>query len=736
MIAHSQNAAAGSVSHRRGLTIRAKLIGAFTLLLVLIGSVGGLALLRLSGVNDGLHHIVDEVALRTELAQDMQADFLAIEAAQAEMLMADTSEEVTVLHGQIKHHLADLSIRHNDLVNLAGEEEIALINEFDEIFEPFAELEAEITELAHAHSNVKAVKMYLNESHEEFLVARSAIAELGTIARRTGNTHLTELATDLDLQVVLSRLDLASAILARDPTQRDHEIEAFDEAVEHASRDLVELTAMSPKAANLGQIISASLTKGTEILGYVVLNTDGRAHDLFVEKSAPLFAAASKVLSELVSKEHHAMASERELSVQLYESARVMIIGGLVVALVLGGSAALWLSTSISRGLRRAVTVAQQVATGDTTVDTKVSSNDEIGILMREMGAMNLALSGMADTAEAIARGDLTIEARRRSDNDRLGIAFEEMISKLRDVIHSVTISAGSVSTGASSVSATSERLSQGSTQQAAAAEEASAAMEEMSANVRQSADNASETEKIAETAAKEAQDSGDAVQEAVAAMKLIAEKITFIQEIARQTDLLALNAAVEAARAGAHGKGFAVVASEVRKLAERSQQAATEIGDLSGRTLDVSANAGKMLEQLVPSIRRTADLVQEISAASREQNLGVDQINQAIRELDQVIQQNAGGAVEANRIATDLASQSEELSGMIRFFDIGHSANVGASRSVPTPSVGRVAAPKSVPKTPRQLDGEVDAPSGIDLDLGEIPDEDFEAQSPKQAGA
>ncbi|WP_434620414.1 methyl-accepting chemotaxis protein [Tabrizicola sp. M-4] len=192
-------------------------------------------------------------------------------------------------------------------------------------------------------------------------------------------------------------------------------------------------------------------------------------------------------------------------------------------------------------------------------------------------------------------------------------------------------------------------QLSRGATEQAAAAEKASASMEEMRANIRQSADNAAQTERIALQAAHDAAETGAVVGDAVKAMALIAEKITIVREIARQTDLLALNAAVEAARAGQHGLGFAVVASEVRKLAERSQDAATEISELSGSTLDVSQKAGARLAALVPAIQQTANLVQAISAASSEQTIGIEQINEAIRDLDSVIQQNATAAAQVS---------------------------------------------------------------------------------------
>ncbi|MEW6521939.1 MAG: methyl-accepting chemotaxis protein, partial [Thermodesulfobacteriota bacterium] len=220
--------------------------------------------------------------------------------------------------------------------------------------------------------------------------------------------------------------------------------------------------------------------------------------------------------------------------------------------------------------------------------------------------------------------------------------------------------------------------------EQAAAAEEASSSMEQMSSNIRQNADNALQTEKIAVKSASDAQEGGKAVNQTVGAMKEIAGKISIIEEIARQTNLLALNAAIEAARAGEHGKGFAVVASEVRKLAERSQKAAAEISELSSASVEVAEKAGDMLSKMLPDIQKTAELVQEISAASKEQDTGAEQINKAIQQLDQVIQQNAGASEEMSSTAEELSAQAEQLQGIIAFFKVdGHGARPGAGNKV-----------------------------------------------------
>jgi methyl-accepting chemotaxis protein len=339
--------------------------------------------------------------------------------------------------------------------------------------------------------------------------------------------------------------------------------------------------------------------------------------------------------------------------------------------------------------LNVAADYVDRISKGDLPAQIAEEYQGDFNTIKNNLNVLIASTESITQAAQKVAGGNLTVQLAERSANDELMRSLSSMVAKLSEVVTDVKGASDNVAFGSQQMSSGSQELSQGATEQAAAAEEASAAMEQMSANIRQNADNALQTEKIAVKSAQVAQEGGKAVIQTVHAMKEIAGKISIIEEIARQTNLLALNAAIEAARAGEHGKGFAVVASEVRKLAERSQKAAAEISQLSSSSVEVAEAAGDMLTRMLPDIQRTAELVQEISAACREQDSGAEQINKAIQQLDQVIQQNAAGAEEMSSTAEELSSQSEQLQHTIGFFDIGEAA---PSRAAARPPVHQTA--------------------------------------------
>ncbi len=280
-------------------------------------------------------------------------------------------------------------------------------------------------------------------------------------------------------------------------------------------------------------------------------------------------------------------------------------------------------------------------------------------------------LNDAVTLAEKIADGDLSakINALSKDETGRLSGAMRSMTDKLSEVIRKVNNSSNALASASEEITSTSQSLSEGANEQAANVEEISASLEEMGATINQNAENSRNTDEIAQKTAQQAEEGGEAVLQTVDAMKKITEKITMIEDIAYQTNLLALNAAIEAARAGEHGKGFAVVAGEVRKLAEKSQGASKEIGDLANSSAGISERAVNLLNEMIPNIKKTADLVQDISSASEQQDTGVTQINNGMEQLNQLTQQNASASEELASTSSLLNAHAGELKEMMSFF-------------------------------------------------------------------
>jgi methyl-accepting chemotaxis protein len=336
----------------------------------------------------------------------------------------------------------------------------------------------------------------------------------------------------------------------------------------------------------------------------------------------------------------------------------------------------------------------------------------------------------IAAMAERIAAGNLDIATENEKNLQGINKSLTEMGQRLRDIVSTVQSAVGQVAAGSEQISSTAQQMSQGATEQAASAEEVSASVEEMAATVKQNTDNSLATEQISKKASIDAGEGGVVVEQAVTAMKEIANKIGIINEIAGQTNLLALNAAIEAARAGEAGKGFAVVASEVRKLAERSQKAAGEITQLSGSTVESAAKAGEIIGRIVPDIKKTADLVQEITAASKEQTAGTDQIGKAMVQLDTVIQQNASASEEMASMAEELSSQAVQLTETMSFFKLAGgepSSGAGAKTStVRTVKVAHIGATGRKPQGAKPAGGHASTAMAL-VEAPKSTDDDFE---------
>lgn len=384
-----------------------------------------------------------------------------------------------------------------------------------------------------------------------------------------------------------------------------------------------------------------------------------------IESSATAYKTAMTNMSEIFTRSEELAQNRIDAGFAVFDNSKIISDAGIqgtidtadnTIALINRSNASIWIGGIIVLGL--GILLAVSI--------TKL---------------ITVPIAKGVEFARKIAKGDLTaeIDVDQKDEVGQLAAALREMIEKLRGIVTSIIEGSNNIASASIEMSSNSQQVSQGATEQASSTEEVSSSMEEMTSNIQQNTDNAQQTEKIANKAANDIMEGSKNVNKTVDSMKTIADRITIISDIAFQTNILALNAAVEAARAGEHGKGFAVVAAEVRKLAERSQKAAAEIDDLSKSSVAIAEHSGSLLQQIVPDIQNTSKLVQEISAASIEQNSGVDQINNAIQQLNQVTQQNAAASEEMATSSEELSSQAEQLREIIQFFNTNESSRLNS---------------------------------------------------------
>jgi methyl-accepting chemotaxis protein len=391
---------------------------------------------------------------------------------------------------------------------------------------------------------------------------------------------------------------------------------------------------------------------------------------------ATLESFAAKNVERMNAKEKVVVDTEARTRLVMWT---IFAAGIIIVALM-----TVFVTRSITKPILEVVAIAERLAEGHTDITIASSGRDETGALMTAMKQMIDSNNAMVEAAAGLASGNLSVRVTPRSANDSLGQALANMIERLTEIIGEVRSGAAALTIASSQISASAQSLSQGTSEQASSVEETTSSLQEMSASITQNAENSGQMETMAVKGTNDAEESAQAVKQSVDAMTKIAQKISIIEEIAYQTNLLALNAAIEAARAGDHGRGFAVVATEVRKLAERSQTAAKDIGGLATSSVDVAQRSGRLLTELVPTIRRTADLVREVTAASIEQSGGVTQINRAMTLVDQVTQRNASASEELASTAEEMSSQAEALQQTIAYFKTTGDRDF-APRSIPT---------------------------------------------------
>ncbi|MBL7857088.1 MAG: MCP four helix bundle domain-containing protein [Cyclobacteriaceae bacterium] len=711
------------------MTIRKKLIMAFSVLVALMIVIFAIAFFRFREMNARMNEITDITAHKVLLIGQIKHDITAISRDQKNMIATVDDQKMIEIGRLIDKEIKAINENMAKLESLSDGETLSLVKTLKDILEEYFIVQQNIQRIATLNTEIKAEEIADNQSRQAF---QKAMNTLNTLGAEVGSKE--NVKAILELKQAVSEInsierDLIIAKSEDDLNKHLGQAQDAEKIIEEVSEKLEKLSGNAKSLFDRFQAqYSTYYTFHLQVRDLAMTNSGGRAEEISVTQGEKIDDQADEVIGRIYDIINAQLEKDQVDTDEMYSSVVLTMIIVILLAIVIGVVVAGWLLKDVMGSLRIATGAIKRVAAGDFSADVNTEKSDEIGVMLRELQFMIEKLRSSVDVAKLVSKGDLTMDfATMKNKGGDLDQALEEMVNNLREIASTIYNGAENVTSASQQVAAASQQMSQGAQEQASASEEVSSSMEQMVANIQQNTDNSRETEKIANKAAKDIQVSSSAVSETVEAIKTIAERIAIIEEIASKTDLLALNAAVEAARAGEHGKGFAVVAAEVRKLAERSQKAAAEITEISGKTVKSAEESKQLLVNTLPDINKTAELVQEIAAASIEQNTGADQVNGAIQQLSQVTQGNASAAEQMSSNAEELSSQAEELKSAVSYFKLDNRTRVVRKAATKHKTITHRVAPK-VELAHVYENGNGHGPSnGFDLKLGDGPaDSDF----------
>lgn len=669
------------------MTIRNKLIMAFAALVSLMIVIFVIAYLRITMVSDRINAMMNGTVVQQVSITRIRQYVGNIVRDQKKIISETNDQRINDLAQQLE---ASEKVIEKDMLTiqaLSTGELLAIFQQLELKLQSMMKVSGDIVRLAAENSEAVATGKSFNECRAEFTKAITTLDELGKYMSESGTKE--QLAAVLRVKTDLTALynqEKNLILCATDASRKQvqDETSAIENELELA------VTQLSRAISGEALVLLERYTRHyasfyavhREVMELAFKSTNAKALALSNGQADVVAVDVAKTVDNYLERVNIQLGKEREETNDLCNNAVRIMVFIIFLAIVISLLMAMWLLRGIMGSLNNATDAVKKISAGDFSVDVKVTSEDEIGVMLKQFQQMVEKLRSSVSIAKRVSKGDLMIdfEAEKQRGGE-LDDALEQMVKNLREIVLTIYNGADNVTAASHQVASASQQMSRGAQEQASATEEVSSSMEQMAANILQNTDNSRETEKIASKALKDIQASSQSVAEAVEAITVIADKIVIIEEIASKTDLLALNAAVEAARAGEHGKGFAVVAAEVRKLAERSQRAAAEITDISARTVKQARESKELLSSTLPDMNRTAELVQEIAAASVEQNQGSTQVNKAIQQLSHVTQGNASAAEEMSSNAEELNSQAEELKAAISYFRVDYRGRKSAAR-------------------------------------------------------